>query len=473
MKKHNHFCKSTARGSMRGRLTFLISLGLVITLLGCEDFVSVDRPDSQLDAGAVFEDKATATAAMTDIYSKVRDNGMLSGSASGLSVNLGHYADELDFYGTPQSGTVFFYNNSLIASSSDIREYWNSGYNQIYATNAVIEGVTASTILSETDKAPLEGEALFVRGLLHFYLTNLYGAVPYITTTDYTANKAAFKIPTAAVYTQVINDLVRAIALLPEEYTSPERTRPNKYAARALLARVYLYAGLWNEASNEASAVLNNTGLYLNESDPDRVFLMESTATIWQLAPGFSGGNTLEGITFNFTSGPPPLTALTPELFTSFEPGDQRRERWIETISDGVTSWYRPVKYKAVDNTAATENSIVLRLGELCLIRAEARAHAGDIIGAKEDVDAIRQLAGLPATAATTQAELLDAILRERRAELFTEFGHRFFDLKRFGKLNEALSLVKPGWNPTDNLFPLPEAELGLNPNLQPQNPGY
>ncbi len=63
--------------------------------------------------------------------------------------------------------------------------------------------------------------------------------------------------------------------------------------------------------------------------------------------------------------------------------------------------------------------------------------------------------------------------MQERRVEFFTEGGHRFFDLKRAQQLDNALSSLKPGWNSTDALLPLPESELLLNPNLLPQNPGY
>jgi hypothetical protein len=115
----------------------------------------------------------------------------------------------------------------------------------------------------------------------------------------------------------------------------------------------------------------------------------------------------------------------------------------------------------------------VLRLSEQYLIRAEARARQGDLIGAKDDLNVIRNAAGLGNTIAVTDIAIIDAVLRERRVELFTEYGHRFFDLKRYGTVNAILSLVKPGWEVTDSLLPLPETELLVNPNLLPQNPGY
>ena len=107
------------------------------------------------------------------------------------------------------------------------------------------------------------------------------------------------------------------------------------------------------------------------------------------------------------------------------------------------------------------------------LIRAEARARLGELTNAKTDLDAVRSLAGLAATTAATQQDLLTAILNERRVELFTEFGHRFFDLKRFGQLDNTLPVLKPDWSTNEALLPLPESELLLNPNLAPQNPGY
>ena len=115
----------------------------------------------------------------------------------------------------------------------------------------------------------------------------------------------------------------------------------------------------------------------------------------------------------------------------------------------------------------------MLRLSEQYLIRAEARARQGDLIGAKDDLNVIRNAAGLGNTTVATDVAIIDAVLRERRVELFTEYGHRFFDLKRYGKVDSILSVVKPGWDATDILLPLPETELLVNPNLLPQNPGY
>lgn len=454
--------------------TKLIVLPLFLLLFAaCDSFVEVDLPSGQLTTPAVFEDYSTANAAMADVYAKLRDSGLITGNDLGVSNLLGNYADEFIYYGSVSAGTQSFYNNTLVSTNSTVAILWNDSYNEVYSANAIIEGVAASTGLQQLDKDELTGEALFVRAIVHFYLVNLYGAVPYITTTNYSQNQHASRMATDVVYQHIISDLILAQQLLPENYISFERIRPNKFAATALLARAYLYHGDWGEASNAASAVLNSSQ-YVMENNLETVFLKGSTEAIWQFKPMGEGINTYEGSNFIFSTGPPPFVALTNVLVNSFEPGDQRLSHWVGSVTDGTTTWYYANKYKEKTNTGSSvEYSIVLRLAEQYLIRAEARARQGELINAKDDLNIIRHLAGLGETPAVSQQEILDAIQRERRVELFTEYGHRFFDLKRNGLLDTELSPLKPGWNTADQLLPIPEAELLLNPNLAPQNPGY
>ena len=455
---------------------FLALYVLIVGLLlnACESFVEVDLPSDHLFSNGVFEEKSTANAAMTDVYAKIRGAGLLTGSADGLSVALGNYSDELDFYGESYLGTLSYYNNSLTAANVDVKSLWDTSYNQIYAANAIIEGVEQSKTLPQESKDQLKGEALFVRSLIHFYLANVFGAVPYVSTTDYKTNSTIARITVADVYAKAKADLETAMLLLSENYIVSDRTRPNKYTAQALLARVVLYEGSWDEASNAASAVLNQTQLYAFESDLSKIFLNNSSTTIWQLSTENAGGNTYEGAAFIFTGITPPLSAISIGLMSAFESGDLRKTAWTKAVTNGSQTWFHPYKYKQKENTSTSmEFSIIFRTGELYLIRAEARARAGELIGAKEDLNIIRNTAGLTDTNAISQEEILQAILQERRIELFTEFGHRFFDLKRFEVINTVLSAVKPGWDNNDVLFPIPETEISLNPNLEPQNTGY
>ena len=459
---------------MQKATALFIVLLLLTATYSCDDFTEVNRPISELNQAAVFEQKNTAEAAMTDIYAKIRDNGMLTGKTTGISKEMGLYADELTFWRASTEASAFFYTNTLQPENTRLPEWWNAAYSAIYSANAVSEGVKTSTKLLEADKNQLAGEALLVRALMHFYLLQLYGPIPYITATDYTVNSKVSRNTEQEVYEKIIADLTEAEALLAQEYPTPGRVRPNAFTAKALLARIYLYNGNWAEAANKASAVLNNTTLYTWEEDLDLVFLKESTTAIWQLIPRTATRNTDEAFTFIFTSGPPPSISLSSELMNAFEPGDLRKEKWTKAITDGTSTWYHAYKYKkSGTSTPPLEYAVMLRLGEMYLIRAEARAQQGELISAKEDLDKIRTRAGLPPTTAQTKNELLTAILKERRMEFFTEYGSRFMDLKRTGQLDAQLQNTKPAWNTTDQLLPLPQAELQLNPKLAPQNPGY
>lgn len=461
--------------SIFSKLMAPVLLSLILFLgVSCDSFVDLPPPNSQLTGVTVFADNTTATAAMKDIYAKMRDSGILSGRSLALSNLMGQYTDELQCFQTGVTTAEPFYNNALNAANTPVQDMWGTTYNHIYAANAVIAGVSASTGLSTAQKNQLTGEALFVRALLHYYLAGAFGSCPYITTTDYLQNSVVHRLPKDQVYLQCITDLLQAETLLTPAYVGDNRVRPNVFAVKALLARLYLYNGQWAEASNAASAVINETATYVWEPDLNKVFLKGCKTTIWQFAAGGGFANTQEGALFIFNAGPPPTVSLSPTLYNAFEPGDQRKVKWTRTITNGTTTWYHAYKYKqGGGTTASTEYSIVLRLAEQYLIRAEARAQQGDFINAKQDLNFIRSSAGLGDTAAVTGTEILDAILQERRFELFTEQGHRFFDLQRNGKLDAVLTPVKPGWNTTDGLWPVPQSELLINPNLLPQNAGY
>lgn len=450
-------------------------LGILMLLLflSCDSFVEVDLPPSQLYSAFVFNEEATATAAMTSVYASMRDNGFFSGSSLGLSNQLGVYADEMNFFGDPSFSTFFSFTNGLLPTQTLVSTYWNAAYQQIYGANAVYEGVSNSSQLSDSFRQQLKGEALFVRGFVHFYLASLYGDIPYITTTDYRQNSRVSRVPVAEVYQKSIEDLEQALLLLNDSYLGSLRVRPNSYAAYAMLARIYLYSGRWAEASNAASMVLNASGTY--DLEPlSSVFLKTSKETIWHFPTAIEGSPTPEAQTFTLFAGPPNTMAYRSEYINSFETNDLRKLNWMGEVTDGVNSWFYASKYKqTASQSVSSEYAIVLRLAELYLIRAEARARQGELQSALDDLNVIRNRAGLLPSTASTQQALLDALLQERKVELFAEFGHRFFDLKRLGLLDAVLGTVKPGWNVTDALFPIPQSELGANPNLLPQNAGY
>src|SRR5690554_3506964 len=96
---------------------WVVIVVISLCLPGCEDFIEVDMPQSQLTGQMVFEDKSTATSALLDVYSRLREEGMITGTGFGLSNLMGNYADELTFYG---SSTVLesFNNHTIVPSNS-------------------------------------------------------------------------------------------------------------------------------------------------------------------------------------------------------------------------------------------------------------------------------------------------------------------------------------------------------------------
>lgn len=344
-------------------------------------------------------------------------------------------------------------------------------YKTIYEANAVLEGLSASVNISPAVKSQLEGEARFIRAFAYFHLVNLFGQVPQPLQTNYKLNVQLGRTGQSVIYDSIIKDITKSQFLLGEEYITTERVRPNKFAATALLARVQLYIGNWQEAEAAASEVIDQAPRY-SLTDINDVFLANSTEAIWQLMPIFDYCNTLEGNTF-IIEGYVENQVLSNGLVESFDVTDKRLLNWVGTFDDGTGPVYFPYKYKVKHSTNLTEYSMVLRLAEQFLIRAEARARQNNIAGAQDDIDMIRDRAGLGGTIAADEASLIEAIKTERRHELFTEWGHRWLDLKRWKDVIPVLSAIKPEWNSQGTLYPIPQRELNNAPQLKPQNEGY
>jgi starch-binding outer membrane protein, SusD/RagB family len=477
------------------RLT-LILLMVIISLTRCRKLVDIPAPSDALVDKNVYTDDATAIAVLTGIYTNMsRAEGTFTGFNS-ITFFSGLSADELSlFSGASSSVHEAYYKNALSVSTvgSFGSEHWSPLYNYIFECNAAIEKLSANTSLTSACKQQLLGEAKFLRAFYYFYLVNLFGDVPLVVSTDYKLTPLLSRSSKSSVYRQIIADLMDAKDLLSEDYLDGalqsytgdiERVRPTTWAASALLSRVLLYTGAYAEATTEASRVIDQAALF-SLGNVSEVFLKNSSEAIWQLQPVSAEHNTEDGWIFDLHNNGPDIFShsvyLSPQLLSSFEAGDERSvgANWVDSVIVGGITYYYPNKYKS--NTLGaplTEYLMVLRLGEQYLIRAEARAHVNDITGAQDDLNRIRSRAGLPNIAAYEQATLLAAILHERQVELFTEWGHRWLDLKRTGAVDSVLSVVTPlkangaGWHSYQQWYPLPVTDLRTAPNLV-QNSGY
>lgn len=453
---------------------FILAVAFLF-LTACEDFVDVDPPITALTGETVFDEDVNALAALSGLYSTISSQGSFVNTLDRMAVYVGSYSDEFINY-TVIPSFAQFGNNDLSPDNSLVGAYWRDLYQFIYSSNSIIEGISSSQTLTDSLASQWEGEARFIRAWSYFYLINLYGEVPIATSTDFEVNSVLPRFATTLVYGQIIDDLLDAQNLLSDDYPTSQRVRANKGAANALLARVYLYQENWEAAEREASKVIDDNR-YSLEANLDNVFLNNSNEAIWQLEALRPFFGSQEGNTFILTRPPRSSgVSIRPDYLTSFEDGDIRESSWIGSISSSSETFFYPFKFKIdLDFSGAipNENLTPLRLAEIYLIRAEARARQNNVSGAQEDINAVRTRAQLSATTASDQASLLATIELERKHELFAELGHRWFDLKRTGRATEVLQPIKPQWQDTDLLWPVPLQEFLNNPNLGQQNPGY
>jgi len=449
--------------------SYLMLVLLYCSFYSCSKLVDAGIPEDRIVNQAVFENDATATSAAAGMYVQMlRTNQQFAGG--GITLFAGLSADEL--YNTTSSvNTDEFTNNALSAGNNVVRNnLWVAGYQLLFQANNIIEGLEQSTGVTQVVKHQLLGEAKFVRAFCHFYLVNLFGDIPLVMETDYRNTSKLPRIASSKIYEQVITDLEAAKALLGAPYVTTNRARPNKLAAAALLSRALLYTSQWERAEAEASEIVHS-GMYSLVTNLNNAFLPPSTETIWQVVPSSTTLNTWDGNNFIPGTGAVPAYPLTQVLNNAFNTGDLRKINWTKSTTVGTNSFTYPFKYKIKTSTTLQECYVVLRLAEQYLVRAEARAHQNKTDSAIADINKVRTRAGLSNISFTTMPALFTAIEKERQLELFAEWGHRWFDLNRTNRINNVLSL-KPGWQTTDALYPVPYAEIQRNPALT-QNPGY
>ena len=438
--------------------------------LSCDRMLEVKIPANQISSELVFENVQTADAALAGLYANLRDSGPVSGGAGGSGIMWGMYTDDLDSYSTSGENREIWLNVHT-ANNSAVLSFWTASYRSIFLANSIIEGVTKSQALSETDRARIKGEALTVRSLMYFYLMHIYGDVPYAVSTDYTINQALRKTKLTDMEVILENDVKEAVSLLQDPYRNAERIFPNKKAAQLLLAKIYMQQQKWGMAENVLTEILGSP-LYTFEQDVSKVFQKSGSHIFWQLKPKNANDPTKEIQVLYFSGAAPTLYALSPGLISSFTASDKRLHQWTAAVTAGPNTWYRADKYKNRTNNA-NEYSIVFRLEEAYLFLAEALAQQNKVPQALPYVNATRLRAQLPAVAVPiTKEVVLNEILLENRKEFFVEMGHRFLDLKRAGRLND-LKNTKLNWKDEFRLWPVPQKEILLNPNLKPQNNGY
>lgn len=464
----------------------------ILMFSSCKDIVDIPGPINSIITEKVFENDNQANSAMAGAYSELINEATLGFGNGATTALCSSSADELNIstlYPNPA------YTNKLISSDLNTANIWVTAYRNVFNANAIIEGIEASSSLKLHNevRVKLTAEAKFLRAYGYFYLVNLFGDVPLVLTSDFNKTARMERTPKAQVYAQIVKDLQDAKADLVADFSGSklgERIRPNKWAATAMLARVYLFMGDYTNAAAAATEVIGQSGLFELKTDLNDVFLVNNREAIWQLQHNNKvsprGNATPEG----YVSAPykSDLTKeyfgirLTDELVQQFENNDKRKSSWLMPVAKNGAVDYFVYKYKVGIGTSSIEGKIteyytMLRLAEQYLIRAEALTLGSQQLDlAIADLNVIRHRAGIDdLPSGLSKAAVILAIEKERRTEFFSEWGHRWLDLKRTGRAHDVLSVipVKQPWaGDYQLLYPIPLTEIRVNNKLT-QNPGY
>jgi hypothetical protein len=467
-------------GMQRIKISLIILPAFCIFFGACKKLVEVAPPHDSITTATAFADDESAQAEVNGIYSQLisGDQSSPSFGNGGITIFAGLSSDELSAF-TSEIDVQQFKKVSLLSNNLYLSQLWQQAYTYLYQVNNCIEGLGNATGVSAAIKKQLTGECKFLRAFINFYLVNLFGDIPYVSTTNFQQTAILSRTPKDQIYQQIVADLSEAEGLLSEDYQTGEKNRANKWADIALLARVYLYQKDWANAGAKSDQVINS-GVY-TLTDLNSIFLANSGEAILQFQPtivnpGFNAP--YEANVFNIGPGIlNPNYFLTDELINAFDTSDQRKSAWINSIDYNGQTYYYPFKYKDFGGNPGGNSSeyyMVLRLAEQYLIRAEANAQQNKTMEAITDLNIIRGRAGLVGLDNTlAQDQTLAAIEQERRIEFFAEWGHRWFDLKRTGRADAVLGIVKGSdWQSNDQLYPIPINEIRRDHNLV-QNPGY
>lgn len=448
---------------MNRYISILSIVALLGLFTGCDKYLDLEPSQSISENIALTSDKNVKNV-LVGAYSQF-DNPAIYGGNILRNAELLGGDGEIQWVGTYIDPRQIF-NKTMLAANSESYVQWRDSYDVINIANNIL---SALEVVNEADRDRIEGEALFLRGLMYFDLVRFFAeqyefgtnntqyGVPLILTPTQGINESSFvgRNTVEDIYNQVITDLTSAASKLPAD----NDVYASSGAATALLARVYLQKGDYTNARDAANTVIgdgnysllttyaacfnkdNNTAedIFVTQITPqDRMSSMTEFFSVPQYGGRDGDIDILSGHTDLYSAGDTRL-----DLFFIGN-GALRCGKWNN-------------QYGGIN---------LIRLAEMYLIRAECNQRLGTTIGATPLVDynAIHERAGLTAAGSVT----LDDILLERRLELAFE-GFRIHDIRR---LHQNVGLMP--YDAPELLFPIPSRELDANPELKDQqNPGY
>lgn len=451
---------------MRTLIFYKLILGLYFTVnISCSRLVEVESPSNVIATDDIFDSKIGFESAIAGVYNQLMTYQSIGGG--GLSSYISLASDDLVPTAT---SAVFqnFYNNSLVSSTSILNTFWLNAYKTIYRCNLILENIDSNNLMEE-ERNLLRIKAIFIRSFCYYHLVQLFGDVPLILQTDYRMNATVPRTSIQTVIDQIIADLESVNSKASRIFTS-NRDHPNYYAINILLGKVYMLNKQYLNVQIICDEFYNDNNLQL-ESDLNKVFVKESKETIFQLSSTTSV--VAEASLFlPYTNTTKALFILSDELLNSFENNDKRLSHWINRQEISGDSYHYPYKYKNLSTIPSPEFCVVFRLADVYLMDAESSLEINDIKRAEIYLNKIRERAGLSLLSQLTEGEAREEIKRQRQLEFFAEWGNRWYDLKRWGIIDDVLEEIKPSWKTFSKLLPVPEIELKSNVFLV-QNEGY
>lgn len=461
---------------MKKTLFIFAMTAATLALNSCGSMLSDVQPTQDIETGASLQTSRDIEAYLIGAYDGLQGTNTNGDTYAGgfqyTSELLGNDGREFRFGGT-FANLLELDSKTTTKINTTAEGQWIRAYNVINRCNTVLANLSK---VDADKKDRFEGEAAFIRGALYFELVRLYAkqwgdgantsnlGVPLVLTptTIITESSNVSRNTVSEVYAQAITDLTTAEAKLP----SSNGIFANKWAAAAILARLYLQRGEYALARDAANRVIEsgrfslvptfngvfNTKLNNGGANPtEYIFAVQVNDQ-----DGNNGMNTFFGTTISSmpgTAGRGDMRIL-PAHIALYDPIDARGQYFIKPSANTFTR-------KFLDRFG---NICVTRLAEMYLIRAECNQRLNAEVGAKpfEDVNRLRTRAGLATVASVT----LDDILMQRRLELAFE-GFRLHDIKRLRGTVGTLP-----WNDLKLILPIPQREIDTNPKLV-QNDGY
>lgn len=183
--------------------SILILLFIIFSLASCKKLIEIPPPVSTITTSQVFQKNEQAIAATTAMYFQLINSGQSFGSYS-TSIFTGLSADELKFFQQGVVVAVDFERNSLQPTNGLVsNNFWSKAYFTIYSANAIIAGLNKYNGVNDSIKNELIGEAKFIRAFCNFYLTNLFGDVPLVTSTNWRNTNLIAQTATSEVYESI------------------------------------------------------------------------------------------------------------------------------------------------------------------------------------------------------------------------------------------------------------------------------